>query len=178
MKKIQSSPAPERQRPELFPTKSEVLSATSKYLAYYSVLYAARICDCHYPQLRPHLDPVIARLSPARHSDDYCSVYWFGSFYSFTLLRARIVKVLWQHWLAGTPVVGARHLASVGCGETHKVSDILKDDPAYGTMIKTDGFGKYWLEPPADRVATLVRWILGIMNRLCGRSGVARFTSF
>jgi hypothetical protein len=169
-----------RERPELFSPRrqQEPTTAISKFLGYYAALYVARLCDSHYPKLRPHLEVVIARLSPARHSDDFISVSWFGVQYFFTPLRARIVKVLWQHWEAGTPVVGARHLAAVGCGETQKISDILKDDPAYGTMIQTDGSGKYWLQPPADRVILVVRWVVGFMNRLLGRSGLSKFTCF
>jgi hypothetical protein len=178
MKKTAPKIVATRVRPELFPRRSEPVTAITKFVGYYSVLYVARICDSHYPHLRPQLDAVIARLSPARHSDDFTSVQWFGTPYSFTPLRAKIVRVLWQHWEAGTPIVGARYLANVGCGETQKISDILKDDPAYGTMIQTDGSGKYWLQPPADRVLMVVRWIVGFLNRLLGRSGLSKFTSF
>lgn len=177
-KTIVAAVPPINRRPELFPKKSDPITAAGKFIAYYAVLYVARTCDSHYPHLRPLLDAVIARLSPARHSDDFTSAFWFGASYTFTPLRARIVKVLWQHWEAGTPIVGARHLAAVGCGETQKISDILKDDAAYGTMIQTDGSGRYWLQPPADRVCMLVRWVLGIVNRLCRRSGVNKFTCF
>ena len=157
---------------------AETISAIARFLAYYAALYVARICDAHYPHLRPQLDQIIARLSPARHSEDFTQVYWFGKTYTFTPIRARVIKALWHHWLAGTPIVGARHLANVACCETQKMSDIFKDDAAYGAMVKSDGLGRYWLEPPADAVMLMVKMMVRLINRALGRGGMIRFTSF
>lgn len=93
MKKTTAKIVATRVRPELFPKRSEPVTAIAKFVGYYSVLYVARICDSHYPHLRPQLDQVIARMSPARHSEDFTSVHWFGTPFSFTPLRAKIVRV-------------------------------------------------------------------------------------
>ncbi len=147
-------------------------------MGYYAALYVARICDSHYPHLREDLKRIIARLAPARHSEDFSEVYWFGKPFYFTPIKSRVIAALWQAWQNGTPVLSSRFLANAAACETQKLSDIFKDDPAWGLMVQFDGVGKYWLQPPTDTVSKIVRWLMKWINRLFGRNRLAQFSVF
>ncbi len=40
------------------------------------------------------------------HSIDFASANWFGTLYEFTPAQAACVKVLWEAWEHGTPIIG------------------------------------------------------------------------
>ena len=164
-------------RPAL--TSDEQIAVT-KYLAYYAALFLARVCDSHFPELRPGLDPLIARLAPARHSEDFTCVRWFGQTYWFSLIRARLIRTLWEHWLAGVPKVSSRHLVGKAGASSSKASDLLKDEPACGEgrMISTDGDGRYWLQPPLDQVHVTVGRVVRALNKILSSAGLGRFAYF
>lgn len=79
---------------------------------------------------------------PARHSDDFRSVHWFGTDYSFTGQQAAAVEILWKEWEHGTPEIGGHTLAVKIDSDSKRPRDIFKGNPALGTMIvqgKTKG---------------------------------------
>lgn len=120
-----------------------------KLKAFRAVKFVASLVDLHYPHLKDApLAEIIERLSPCRHSPDYRSVKWFGTSYEFNATQAAIVAELWRAWENGTPRVGAGRLLSAMDCVSDKVSEIMKQNDAWGTMIKTDSRGNYWLQSP------------------------------
>lgn len=91
---------------------------------------------------RPSPDP------PARHGDDYRSVHWFGSDYLFNGTQAAVVKVLWEAWEDGEPVVGGETLLEAAAMDNSRIRDIFRGHPAWGTMIVPVGRGSYSLKEP------------------------------
>lgn len=104
------------------------------------------IINLYYPDLvSATLPEIVARLSPVRHSDDFRSVSWFGVIYCFSPGQAVIVRELWKAWRNGTPFVGAAVLLEAADMVSDKISQLFKGHPAWGTMIRTDSKGIYWL---------------------------------
>jgi hypothetical protein len=69
------------------------------------------------------------------HSVDFHSVVWFGRRFEFTHGQAACVKVLWQAWKNGTPVVGG-HAILEQAGLAGKRFDLIfRGHPAWGEMI-------------------------------------------
>ena len=77
------------------------------------------------------------------HSIDFRSVRWFGTLYSFTLNQAPVVRLLYEHWQAGTPDIGYETLLLAVDSEAPpaRLSILFRDHPAWGTMI-VEGRGK------------------------------------
>lgn len=74
----------------------------------------------------------------ARHSQDFSSVHWFGTDYTFTAMQADAVSEWWAAWKHGTPDVrDTTILTEVGAKSKKKASlhNILSGHPAWGTMI-------------------------------------------
>lgn len=77
------------------------------------VLAVQFLTDEHEPLIRECVEAVRADLggppaepkSPA-HSDDFRSVNWYGTQYTFTSTQAACLKVLWENWERGTSEVG------------------------------------------------------------------------
>lgn len=84
------------------------------------------------------------------HSDDFRSVRWFGREYSFTPQQAEIMKLLWEAYEAQTPDVDAALLLSDFSGSAaHRLRDVFRKSPAWGTMIVRGGSrGTYRLSRP------------------------------
>lgn len=102
-----------------------------------------------YPELpRQELSRIVARLSPARHSPDFRSVRWFGQTFTFTPAQSIIVRELWAAWEHGTPKVGAAVLLEASDQVSDKISELFKRSEAWNVMVRTDGNGHYWLQPP------------------------------
>jgi hypothetical protein len=76
-----------------------------------------------------------------KHSDDFRSVRWFGTTYSFTTKQAPVVDLLYKHWRAGTPDVGDETLLLSVDPEAPpaRLSTLFRDHPAWGTMIVAGG---------------------------------------
>ena len=87
-----------------------------------------------------------------RHSDDFRSVIWHGTQYSFTNLQARVVAVLYEHWEKGTPDVGMDFLMEKADCRTSRLADVFRKNPAWGTMIINGATkGSKRLSDPPDR---------------------------
>jgi hypothetical protein len=101
---------------------------------------------------------------PYTFGPSYRSVNWYGQPYSFGPTEAQIVEILAAAYEDGTPDVDAGALLGLSNDErktkgkkeshAHRVRDIFRMNPAWGTMIQPGkGRGKrgtYHLQPPAD----------------------------
>lgn len=77
-----------------------------------------------------------------RHSEDFRTVSWYGTEYSFTVSQARAVKILWEAFDNKTPDIGGETLIERIGSESSRPSDIFKGNSAWNTMIcsgKTKG---------------------------------------
>ena len=86
----------------------------------------------------------------ARHSQDYRSVHWFGTDYSFTPYQAACIKILWEAWRNGTPDVGVETILEKAGSESSRLVDVFKNNNAWQKMIvsgKTKG--SYRLKEPS-----------------------------
>lgn len=79
--------------------------------------------------------------TPVSHSVDFRSVLWFGTSYSFTANQAPVVRLLHEHWQAGTPDVGDETLLLSVDPEAPppRLSNLFRGHPAWGTMILAGG---------------------------------------
>jgi hypothetical protein len=134
-------------------------TALSKWVAYQAAKMLAKILAEFYPDLlSSSLAVILARLSPARHSSDFRSVRWFGRSYTFTPGQAVIVRQLWLAWENGPPVVGKAVLLETADLQGESVKDVFRGGSgkdAWGTLIKFDTSGNYWLAPPDETMPEL-----------------------
>jgi hypothetical protein len=86
----------------------------------------------------------------ARHSEDFCYVYWFGHEFRFTTNQANAVEKLWGAWEKKTPVLRQESIIAQG-----RLVDVFKvrggrQHAAWGTMIVCDEElkGAYHLQEP------------------------------
>jgi hypothetical protein len=74
-----------------------------------------------------------------RHSDDFRSVVWSGTPYTFTRNQAACVKVLWEAWKAGTPELDGLTVVTQADVSQTRLIDVFrskgKAHVAWGTMI-------------------------------------------
>jgi len=91
------------------------------------------------------------------HSDDFCSVVWYGREFRFSRSQASCVKILWENWERGTPEVYGNELvklASVDPYGERLLAEVFrvaggKMHPAWRTMVVPGVFkGSYRLAPP------------------------------
>jgi hypothetical protein len=85
------------------------------------------------------------------HSDDFRSVRWYGTNYLFTPTQAACVRVLWEAWERGTPVVGQESIletAGSTCCRLRDVFDKAKH-PAWDKMIVSPRKGSFSLAEPS-----------------------------
>ena len=101
------------------------------------------------------LREALAALAPCRHSRDFSAVTWHGQFFNFTASQAKIVALLWEAWLNGTPDLRQETLLDAAGSETKRLVHLFKDHPAWGTLIVPGGGkGLFRLaEPPAPEPA-------------------------
>jgi hypothetical protein len=88
------------------------------------------------------------------HGDGFRSMHWFGTSYSFTVNQAPVVKLLYEHWEAGTPDVGDENLLLAVDPEAPpaRLSTLFRDHPAWGEMIVSGGTkGTHRLVKPAGK---------------------------
>jgi hypothetical protein len=92
----------------------------------------------------------------ARHSDDFRSVHWYGTDYTFTATQAACIKVLWRNWKNGTPDVGEDSILTDEevDAEARRLIDVFRDrkaetryHPCWNTMIVSRQKGAYRLNP-------------------------------
>ena len=93
--------------------------------------------------------PVAAKAEPARHSDDFRTVHWFGERYTFNSTQAAVVRVLWKAWEAGTPGVATDTLLEEAGTSGSRLRDIFKGHTALGTLFVQSGKGVYRLDDEA-----------------------------
>jgi hypothetical protein len=90
-------------------------------------------------------------LPPARHSDDFCSVHWYGTDYVFTTTQRGCVRLLWKALDNGTPILSQQYILEHPDveAESSRLSDLFKNHPAWGTMIVPGGSaGTFQLRRP------------------------------
>ena len=97
-----------------------------------------------------------------RHSDDFRSVVWFGTSYTFTRNQAACVKVLWTAWKAGTPELEGLTVVTQADVSQTRLSDVFKAKGkmhlAWGTMIGQGRTkGAYRLSEPATVAKSAVK---------------------
>lgn len=96
-------------------------------------------------QMQSPVDPME---SDHRISDDGRSLNWFGKTYTFTPYQAAMVKVLFDNFTNGTPLVGSATLLEAADSRGQKVSHIFRNSPAWKTIIFSPAKGLYKLEQP------------------------------
>lgn len=97
------------------------------------------------PTSKKRSEPII----DAAHSDDFRSICWFGTEYTFTGPQAACVKLLWEHWERGTPEVSKSELLDATESSGERVSDVFKRSPAWGKIIVGgEKKGNYRLREP------------------------------
>jgi hypothetical protein len=71
------------------------------------------------------------------HSEDFRSVRWCGRDYNFTPMQASCVRVLWEAWENGSPVVGQAHIIDRAGSAGSRLQDVFEKGkhPAWGTLI-------------------------------------------
>jgi hypothetical protein len=92
----------------------------------------------------------------ARHSADFRSVHWYGTYYTFTSAQAACVKVLWQAWKNGTSEIAQDTILDEIDAAGNRLIDLFRDrnsesgyHPAWGTMIVSGSTkGSFCLNPP------------------------------
>jgi len=82
-----------------------------------------------------------AEVLDARCSDDFRSVWWFGTHYSFTTNQSKVVEVLWKAWKNKTPEVSDTTLLDASGGDAKRIRDVFKEtgnrkNDAWETMIQ------------------------------------------
>lgn len=100
------------------------------------------------PDVLPALHKIIHRLSHTRHSEDFCSVNWYGTHHVFTAAQSAVVRVLWRAWEMGVPDVRQETLLVAAQSEAERVADVFKRHTAWGTMIQSAAKGTFRLAPP------------------------------
>lgn len=73
--------------------------------------------------------------APARHSEDFRSVHWFGEYHCFTPIQAACVKALWQAWTNQTPEVGQDTVLEAADSMNRQLSGVFRNHVAWKTMI-------------------------------------------
>ena len=98
-------------------------------------LAAARRMDDASRNASPATNAIpIAAEQPA-HADDFRSVHWFGTQYSFTPKQAVCIKILWEHWERRTPDVGDQTILELADLSSSRLDAVFRDCTAWGTMI-------------------------------------------
>lgn len=69
------------------------------------------------------------------HSPDFRSVNWFGATYEFTPMEAACVKVLWEAWEQGSPVIGDSTILELAESNAERLGLVFRDNQAWGAMI-------------------------------------------
>ena len=112
-----------------------------------------------YYLLRHEAKEMLRRLQPSKlhraketsHSEDFTTVIWFGTRYTFKLgQQTAIVKLLWTEWEEGRDGLSQSTLADLvgSLAERFTIFHAFRGHPAYGRMIKASGRGIYRLVSP------------------------------
>jgi hypothetical protein len=74
----------------------------------------------------------------ASHNPSFSTVTWFGEEYHFSPPQARCVKVLWNFWKLGTPIIREEMVLEIANIPARALKDVFKTGPgkdAWGHMI-------------------------------------------
>jgi hypothetical protein len=85
--------------------------------------------------------------------EDFRNVRWYGGeLYEFTATQAACVRILWQAWKKGVPVVGdSAVLEAVEAGDSQRLDLIFRGHPAWKKMIIPGNVkGTHRLAAPPD----------------------------
>lgn len=91
--------------------------------------------------------------SGANHSEDFTSVNWYGTSYTFSKgNQAESVRVLWDAWEAGGHSLSQETIKEKikSSAERFELRKTFLRHPAWGTMIMDVGKGMYRLAPPVQ----------------------------
>lgn len=91
--------------------------------------------DPHRIRIAELAREMLAAVEPCRHGPDFSSVWWYGTYHTFSGTQAHVVKALWSAWLNGTPDVRQETLLSAAETERDRLAHVFRDHPAWGTMI-------------------------------------------
>jgi len=114
--------------------------------------------------------PVMPR-ERCEHSEDYCSVIWFGTRYEFTKTQAACIKCLWAEWEKGGLALAEETIGEKAgsASESFRLFHTFRMKAkskmtkrvgktnvhiVWGTMIVPAGKGKFRLEAPKKRQIT------------------------
>jgi hypothetical protein len=111
-----------------------------------------------------------------RHSEDFTSVYWYGTNYTFSKTQAHAVTKLMEAWRNGTPCLKGETLCDNG-----RLVDVFrrsgKFHPAWGVMIVREKKGVYKLQPkPSGGDGDVRVKTSGKKNHGCNEKTTARPT--
>jgi hypothetical protein len=102
--------------------------------------------------MRSPLDPTLAT-----HDPKFLTVSWFGEEFSFSPNQAKCVKVLWNFWKLGTPIIREDVVLESVNLKARSLKDIFMSEPgkrAWGRMIGDgDRRGTVRLVEPTQSVA-------------------------
>jgi hypothetical protein len=102
-------------------------------------------------------NPAPKKNTDASHSPDFRSVHWYGFDYLFTPTQAACVKVLWEAWERGTPVMGNESIIEEAGSVGDRLRNVFKEKggmhPAWGWMIVPARKGSFQLAEPAEPAA-------------------------
>lgn len=92
-----------------------------------------------------------AALAPCTHSEDFRSIRWYGTPYSFTALQAAIIRILWEAWQKEAPEVGQGVLLETAGSTGSRVRDLFRAHPAWDDgMIGPGSRGTFRLYAPDE----------------------------
>lgn len=85
----------------------------------------------------------------ARHSEDFASVYWFGTEFTFgTPAQRAVVRMLWQAMENRTPNCSKDSLLEVSGSTQNRLDMVFRNHPAWKTLIIDSGKDTYRLSRP------------------------------
>ena len=85
--------------------------------------------------------------SNTAHSPDFRSVRWFGTEFTFTTTQAACIKILWENWERGTPVISEVTILDEAGSSGDRLRDVFRKGkhPAWGPLIKPAQKGAFQL---------------------------------
>ncbi len=77
----------------------------------------------------------------ASHDPQFRSVHWFGADYTFSPQQARCVKVLWNYWMLGTPIIREQIVLEITGIVARSLKEVFMTPPGKGAWGKMIGDG-------------------------------------
>lgn len=95
------------------------------------------------------------------HSDDFSCVWWHGRYFTFNERQAEVLRILWENWERGTPLVRQAYVLAQAAENLEgldgkRFSNVFrqyrKPHTALGWMIHVDSQGRVQLGTPAEKL--------------------------